>query len=355
MFHHRKKFHKVFAFLLVIVFSYILSGMQIKANELDGVGYDIDESLREQLMENAIPIYPNPKSKSLTLGYAAEKIKEALESDENAYIDSESHLETVEQIWNPGHKVQFIGGNKRQRKALKWAFDHRFVRDDINEISRFGVGKSRTIFNADQILTRDQLFDLLSRVMGYGYGGRIPFLKWLRTGQADLENWYESWMTKTYDHSSLLKSVGYIPQGEDDFYCFHLTNCHATREDLDCCLKNIKILAASDYTAKVIYRKTPLKEYTDEDAQNDTEEMKKFLLTLGLEYEKYREPFPAFVAKSITSDKRHISVFDLFYSGFKTSVGVNYGYGPEKTYETFYDPLKVDIVETFKEIITKRG
>jgi hypothetical protein len=144
------------------------------------------------------------------------------------------------------------------------------------------------------------------------------------------------------------------PSGTGEY--LHLDDCIATRDDLSRCLKNLKLIAASQYTAKVVYRDEPLRTYTNDAYLNDLQEIKEIIASMNLEFYKAGGMKNEFWVKNGTSDKK-IYKIDIFFNEdyFKTFIQINGGHGEEKCYGVKYDPKKVDIIETFKEIITKRG
>ena len=317
------------------------------ANEMNGEGYEVDKALLKKLKKNAIKNFPDPDSKVLTWGYAAYKIKTFLEGDENAY------LETGVNCLDHMPKISISGGTKKQRKALKWCIDMCIVSDDeaFYDHNKEGI---KTKYNASQKITRWQLVDLVSRVMGCGYGSRIPYLnKWEK---GFTWNPKEEWILDEYDCQCIYKCVMYITPSNDRFVYLHLDDEMATRDDLSRCLKNLKLIAASKYTAKVIYRDKPLKTYTADNYLNDLQEIKEFLEENGLEYVHEKGTKDEFRIKATTSDKKFTtSIFSFNEKNMGYNLTINGGHGIERDYMVRYDNKKIDTVATFKELITKRG
>jgi hypothetical protein len=317
------------------------------ANEMNGEGYEVDKALLKKLKKNAIKNFPDPDSKVLTWGYAAYKIKTFLEGDENAY------LETGVNRLKFMPKISISGGTKKQRKALKWCIDMGIVSNDeaFYDHSKKGI---KTEYNASQKITRWQLVDLVSRVMGCGYGSRIPYLnKWEK---GFTWNPKEEWILDEYDCQCIDKCVMYITPSHDLDIYLHLDDEMATRDDLSRCLKNLKLIAAADFTAKVIYRDKPLKAYTHDNYLNDLQEIKEFLEENGLEYVHEKGTKDEFRIKATTSDKKFTtSIFAFNEQELRITLEINGGHGIEQYYQTKYDNKKVDTVETFKELISKRG
>ncbi len=335
---------------MILVVILVMPSYGASANEYDGVGYEPTKKLLKKVQKNAIKYYPDPNSKELTWGYAASSIKAFLESDENAYIDETSDFLRVIKA-STGKNAKFTGGTKSQRKALKWC-----VKKGIVSYSpkKYGEDPSslKTTYNASQKITRWQLVDLVSRTMGFGYGGRIPYLNGWSTGTADYPEENEAWVLDYCDKQCVFKGVMYIVPVTD---YLHLNNQIATRDDLVRCLKNLKLIAASKYTAKVIYRDEPLNGYTEANYQKDIEAIKSILESNGLSYiDKGYNEFGIGITNS--NKKIAYSTFSLEKNdGFHTSIGVNGGNGREQIYGITYNLYKVDIVKTFNEIIKKRG
>lgn len=331
---------------VILAIALFVPAVNISASELDNKGYEMDKALLKKIKKNAIKNYPDPNSKELTWGYAASKIKEFLEADENAYLDT--GVAVIENITGP---ITITGGTKKQRKAMKWCIDKGIITYKERLYDHDGKGDIRTKYNASEKITRWQFVDLISKIMGYGYGSRIPYL-WVQEKGFTIPR--ETWVLDAYDLQSIEKHVIFI-KASDDY--LHLDDENATRDDLSRALKNLKLLAASKYTAKVVYRDKALKNYTNDDYLNDLQEIKEIIESMGMEF--YRErgmDKGEFLVKNGTSGK-HFTELRVIFSekGFKTLITVNGGHGIEQYYGTKYDPKKVDVIETFKEIITKRG
>ena len=331
---------------IILAIALFVPAVNISASELDKKGYEMDKALLKKIKKNAIKNYPDPNSKELTWGYAAYKIKEFLEADENAYLDT--GVAVIENITGP---ITITGGTKKQRKAMKWCINKDIITCKEYLYDYYNGTGTRTKYNASEKITRWQFVDLISKIMGCAYDGRIPYL-WVQEKGFTVP--HETWVLDAYDLQSIDKHVIFI-KASDDY--LHLDDENATRDDLSRALKNLKLLAASKYTAKVVYRDKALKSYTNDDYLNDLQKIKEIIESMGMEF--YRErgmEKKEFWVKNGTTNK-HFTCLRIFFCEeyFETFIAVNGGHGQEQEYGTRYNPKKVDIVATFKEIVTKRG
>lgn len=164
------------------------------------------------------------------------------------------------------------------------------------------------------------------------------------------------WQDALYDFSSINSCIFFEALDGESFYDFVHLEERATREDFSRCMKNLKLIVESKWTARIIDRDNPIKSYGQKEWTADFEEIKASLKEENLNY------------KIIWNDESGIKikiktvygVDDKNFNDMEFSLGKNYFMYYSSLYEAdsaavWYDARTVNVVETFKELIKKRG
>jgi len=351
------RMRKIFAVLICIAMVICcLPIVKTHANEYDTKGYERDEKLVKKLAKNSISWYPNEKSKPLTYGYALKQIKAYVEKDSNAFYGSHTNWVNEYESWGNGIKISFKGTTKTARKAMKWGVSKGLVHRDIDVEKGWYATDDvpQTLYDADKVLTRWDLVDLMSRVMNSYYGGRIPML--LSFNYRGYPFHGSRWQDALYDFSSINSCIFFEALYGEGFYDFVHLEERATREDFSRCMKNLKLIVESKWTAKIINRDNPIKSYGQKEWTADFEEIKAFLKEENLNYKIIwnDESGIKFEIKTVfrVDDKNlNDAAFILGKNYFKYYSSLY----EANTAEVNYDARKVSVTETFKEFIKKRG